>query len=233
MCGRYRLARDDERIAAELGVKLPAEWGEIRVPFRLPRHNAAPTQTLPVVRLGRAGERELVGLRWGLVPSWSRDPASGPHPVNARAETVAVRPAFRDAFRRRRCLVPADGFYEWQPVGRRKQPWLVRRKDGDLFAFAGLWERWHGAGSEPLETFSILVTDANDLLQPLHDRMPVILAPGDYGAWLDVSQFDRARLESLLKPFPAEGLEAYPVSTRVNSPANDDEACSAPTAAPG
>lgn len=228
MCGRYRLSRDQQRVAEHFEIE---DWREIKIPFQLPRFNAAPSQVLPAVRLADDRRRELVGLRWGLVPRWAKAPGVGYRTVNARAETVAVKPSFKDSFRCRRCLIPTDGFYEWQPSGRRKQPWLVRLKTGDLFALAGLWDRWMGRGGEALETFTIIVTDANDLLRPLHERMPVIVEPGDYGFWLDVDHFDQSRLRSLLRPFPSERLEAYRVSPRVNSPQYDDEQCSAPLGA--
>lgn len=225
MCGRYRVNREQRRLAEHFGIP---EGGESQLPLELPRFNAAPSQVLAAVRLDSAGRRELVGLRWGLVPHWAKDRGIGRKTVNARAETVAEKPAFRGAFRYRRCLIPSDGFYEWQAIGRRRQPWLVRLEDGGLFAFAGLWERWRGAAAEVLETFTVIVTDANELLRPLHDRMPVIVAPSDYDAWLDVGRFDRRGLEALLRPYPSEGMVAYPVSRRVNSPANDDPLCSAP-----
>jgi putative SOS response-associated peptidase YedK len=228
MCGRYRLARDDKRIAEHFEIH---DWREIKIPLRLPRFNVAPTQVVPAVRLDSEGRREVVGLRWGLVPHWAKESDAGYRTINARAETVAEKPSFREAFRRRRCLIPADGFYEWQPVGRKKQPWLVRLKTDDLFALAGLWEHWEGKGGEVLESFTVIVTDANDLLRPIHDRMPVILAPADYDAWLDVGRFDRTRLANLLRPYPAEALEAYPVSARVSNPRIDDESCAEPVTA--
>ncbi len=196
-----------------------------------PRWNVAPTQEVPAVR--REGDgRHLVLLRWGLVPFWAGDPSVGARMINARAETVAGKPAFRDAFRRRRCLVPADGFYEWRAEGRRRQGYAIRRRDRAPFAFAGLWERWNGpkggpAPAAPLETVTVITTTANATLAPLHERMPVILDAGDWERWLDPAA-PAAELERLLVPAPDGLLEAYPVGPRVNSVANDDESCAAP-----
>ncbi|MGH6960565.1 MAG: SOS response-associated peptidase, partial [Dongiaceae bacterium] len=182
-------------------------------------YNAAPSQNLPVVRLDRDGRRELALLRWGLIPSWARDPAIGYRTINAKAETVAEKPAFRAAFRKRRCLVPADGFYEWQKIDGGKQPWRITLKDGAPFAFAGLWEHWD-KGGEPVESFTIITTTANALCAEIDDRMPVIIGPADYEAWLAAA--DTAIPQALLQPYPAETMAAYPVGTRVNSPKNDD-----------
>jgi putative SOS response-associated peptidase YedK len=195
-----------------------------------PRYNVAPTQDAPVVRLRADGERAIAMLRWGLVPAWSEGPDSGYRMINARAETVATKPAFRGAFRRRRCLVPADGFYEWRKEGARKQPYRIRLRGGGPFAFAGLWERWspERGDAEVIESFTIVVTDANALLEPIHERMPVILAQSDYGAWLDVQGTEPEAAQALLRPYPPDQMEAYPVSLRVNSPRNDDPECIAP-----
>ena len=156
-------------------------------------------------------------MRWGLVPSWAKDVGIGSRMINARAEGIAAKPAFRAAFRQRRCLVPADGFYEWQKVAGGKQPMLIRLRSGDPFAFAGLWERWRGPDGE-VETGTIITTAPNAVTAPIHDRMPVILDPADYDRWLDPSQPDAA---ALLRPCPDDWLTAIPVSTRVNSPKND------------
>jgi len=211
-------------------------FGVAESPNLMARYNIAPTQAAAVVRLTPAdGGRELVLLRWGLVPSWSKDPATGASPINARADTVAAKPSFRAAFRARRCLVPADGFYEWQaPVSGKgpKQPYLIRRRASDpaqgTFAFAGLWERWQGAG-QTIESFAIVTTDANATLRPIHHRMPVILDPRDYAAWLDC---DNMRAGDLLRPAPDDALVAVPISTRVNSVANDDPGVIEPVAVP-
>jgi putative SOS response-associated peptidase YedK len=195
-----------------------------------PRYNIAPTQEVPIVRRTRDGAgRELILVRWGLVPYWADDVSIGNRLINARAEAVERTPAFREAYRRRRCLVPADGFFEWRKVGKRRQPLLVRRKDGGLFAFAGLWERWKQPDGQVLRSCTIITCPPNELVAPVHDRMPVILDPGDFERWLDP---EAANGRELLKPCPAEWLEAVPVSARVNSPHNDDPECIAPLAEP-
>lgn len=200
-----------------------------------PRWNIAPTQDVAAVRLGEDGARHLDLLRWGLVPHWADDPAIGNRMINARGESVADKPAFRSAFRQRRCLVPADGFYEWKAAGKRKQPHLIRRRDGRPLAFAGLWERWPGPKGaplpQPLETVTIVTTAAAGLIADLHERMPVMLEPEHWGLWLD-PRTPLAMVEALLRPAPAPGLEAVPVSTRVNDVRNDDDACIAPFDAP-
>ena len=172
--------------------------------------------------------RELVWLRWGLIPSWARDPAIGNRLINARAETVGEKPAFRAALRRRRCLIAADGFYEWQRAGARKQPYFIRLRDDRPFAFAGLWESWEGADHSALETCTILTTDANEVMRPIHDRMPVILAPDDYARWLDPAIESPAPLAGLLRPYAADDLTASAVSPHVNSPAHEDPRCIEP-----
>ena len=188
-----------------------------------PRYNLAPTQPVWAVRLNRAGERELVRVTWGLLPAWAKEAKPGYATINARAETVAEKPTFRAAFRRRRCLIPADGFYEWQalPGGHGKQPWLIRAADGGTLWLGGLWERWEG-GDRVIESCTVVVTEANELVRPIHERMPVILPPGSQAAWLDPSARP-ADLKALLVPCPAETLRAHPVGTRVNDPTNDDE----------
>ncbi len=224
MCGRYSLTSPPEAIQRLFRLSGP-------VPNLEPRYNIAPTQEVPVVGLKKDGEaRGLAMLRWGLVPFWSDGPDSRYSMINARAETVRTKPAFRAAFKERRCLVPADGFYEWkaQGSGQPKQPFRIVRADGEPFAFAGLREHWEpkeGAEGEPIRSFTIVVTDANALLKPLHDRMPVILAPEDHETWL---KGDPDEAETLLRPFPAEALSAFAVSTRVNSPRNDDPGCVEP-----
>jgi len=213
MCGRFLLKSPV--------VELQGAFGFVERPNLEPRFNIAPTQTVAIVRLRANGDgRELALVRWGLVPAWAKEPSIGSRMINARAEGIATKPAFRAAFRQRRALVLADGFYEWRKVegAGRKQPMLIRRRDHAPFAFAGLWERWRGPDGS-LETCTIVTTAANALLAPIHDRMPVILGPADHEAWLDPA---RPNGEALLRPCPTEELEAVPVSTRVNSPRHDD-----------
>lgn len=188
-----------------------------------PRFNVAPTQTAPVVRQSEAGERTASLLRWGLVPFWADDPGIGSRLINARSEEAATKPSFRAAFKKRRCLVPVSDFYEWQalPGQKRKQPWAFRVTGVPLFAFAGLWERW-GTPDDALETFTILTGAPNELIAPIHNRMPVIVPPDLYDVWLDPAREKPQDLADVLKPFPGERMQAIRVSTRVNSPANDD-----------
>jgi putative SOS response-associated peptidase YedK len=222
MCGRYSLTTPPEAVARVFAVAGP-------LPNYPPRYNIAPTQQAPVVRLNAEGARELVLLRWGLVPSWSEGPDSKYSMINARAETVAEKPAYRAAFKSRRCLVPADSFFEWQARGKGpKQPYLIRVKETP-FAFAGLWERWEKPGQESIQSFAIVVTEANELMRPIHERMPVILPPSDYSAWLDPAT-PAKDAQAMLRPYDADAMEAYPVSTRVNSPRNDDPDVIAPAA---
>jgi putative SOS response-associated peptidase YedK len=219
MCGRFTQSYSWKEVHDFLNL--------IGEPLNLePRYNLAPTQAAQVVRADEAGKRRLAFLRWGLVPFWAKDPDGGPRPINARAETVAEKPTFREAFRKRRCLVPADGFYEWQKREKGKQPYRIMLKDERVFAFAGLWELWKG--EEEIESFTIIVTDANDFLKPIHDRMPVILDPKDYALWLDPDAHAANDLKPLLRPCPSDKLSAYPVSRFVNSPKNDDPACIEP-----
>ncbi|HEY8393907.1 MAG TPA: SOS response-associated peptidase [Thermaerobacter sp.] len=217
MCGRYTLTTP----AVELEHRFLVRLGEDMTP----RYNVAPGQDVLAVLAGAGGERRAVRLRWGLVPAWARDPKPGP--INARAETAAEKPMFRRAMRRGRCLILADGFYEWQRQGARKRPYLFRLADGAPFAFAGLWERWDGPGG-PLLTCCLLTTRANALVAPIHDRMPVILRPEWEEPWLDPAITDPAKLEPALAPYPAERMSFHPVSTRVNSPLNDDPDCVRP-----
>jgi putative SOS response-associated peptidase YedK len=229
MCGRYNLTTPPEALKGLFGLEGP-------LPNFPTRYNLAPTQPAPVVRLTPEGTRELVLLRWGLVPPWSEGPESAYSMINARAETIAEKPAFRAAFRARRCLVPADGFYEWQAAkGAKgpKQPYHVRLKSGGPFAFAGLWERWEREGQPRVESFTIVVTEANRALRPIHDRMPVILDPADYGRWLDAEKTAAEEALALLKPAPSEVLVAEPVGTHVNNPKHDDPRCIAPLAPAG
>ena len=221
MCGRFTLFEADTILSKEFGVS--------GVPLLSPRYNIAPSQAVAAVRASPAGAgRELALLRWGLIPSWSKDPAIGNRLINARAETVREKPSFRNAFRRHRCLIPASGFYEWLRQERGKQPYYVRMRDARIFAFAGLWDRWESPEKGLIETCTILTTAANAVLAPIHDRMPVILPAGEYARWLDPTLQDADSLAPLLASFPPGEMEAFPVSPRVNAPTTDDEKCVAP-----
>ena len=203
MCGRYALHSLIGDLREHFGL-----FGELD--FQ-PRYNIVPSLHLPVVRQGESG-RELALCQWGLIPAWSKSMPKN-RPINARAETVAEKPFFRGAFRRRRCLVPANGFYEWQRSGARKRPWYVRPRDAGLFAFAGIWDRWDDSG-QTLDTFAIITTSASEAMRPIHDRMPVIVDADEYRPWLETGS------PELLAPYAGE-LAACPVSARVNSPANE------------
>lgn len=217
MCGRYSLSVSPETNAAWFNFHASVET----IP---PRFNIAPTQTAPVVRLDRDGNLEWVSLRWGLVPRWSKDLASGSKMVNARSETVAEKPAFRDAFRKRRCLVPATGFYEWQKLdARNKQPFYIYHHDGQPLVMAGLWESWKQQDEmPPIETFTILTTEANLTMQFLHNRMPVFLQQEQFPDWLRCDSLDNQSTQDLMRPAEESLLVMHAVSRRVNSPASDD-----------
>lgn len=219
MCGRYTLS-DPGDLLQDLGVEHHDET--------LPRYNIAPTQGVLAVRPGDDGAaRQAVTLRWGLIPFWAKDPSIGSRMINARSETVAEKPSFKHALKRRRCLIPADGFYEWTKVGKAKQPYHIHFPDRSPFVFAGLWERWT-RGPEPLETCTLLTTDANGDLRPIHHRMPVILEGQARDAWLDPGIEDSEFLGTLLQPLADGSLELTPVSTLVNSPRNDSVDCLSP-----
>lgn len=211
MCGRFTLALPAETIRDFLALA--------RMPELTPRYNIAPSQPVAVARFDvRLGERSLQFVRWGLVPRWAKDPSIGQRLINARAETLAEKPAFRAPFRERRCLIPADGFYEWQKVDGQRQPFHIRRRDGGPLAMAGLWESWLGPDGETLESCAIITTSANELVQPIHDRMPVLLPEDAFELWLDPTVTDLKRLSVLLRPADPEPLIAVPVSRRVNRP---------------
>ena len=194
-----------------------------------PRFNIAPTQPIPVIRQNpKEPVRELSMIRWGLIPSWAKDPSGAARMINARSETASTKPAFRDALKFRRCLVLADGFYEWQRRGSAKQPYCFEVNDGELFAFAGLWDRWKNPSGLWVDTCSILTTTPNAVTAVVHDRMPVILDPDGYDLWLDPGMQNVAEVSDLLKPYDPRLMRCYPISTRINSVANDDEECSAP-----
>jgi len=225
MCGRFTVAATREDLFDEFGLT--------EAPFDIhPRYNLAPSQIAPVLLRGDDGALRLAGFRWGLVPWWAKDAEIGNRMINARAETLARKPAFRDAFRERRCLVPADGWYEWQKQGTRKVPMWIHLRSRRPFAFAGLWERWRaGRGGDWLNTFAIVTTDAAPSIRHIHDRMPVVLPRGLRDRWLDPGA-DPAELAALAKPYAGDDLEAWPVSTLVNSPGNDVPECLAEVPAP-
>ncbi len=221
MCGRFTLFAPEGMLSRMFHVD--------DVPAMAPRYNIAPSQDVAAARISpESGRRELAMLRWGLVPSWAKDPAAGNRMINARAETLQEKPAFRNAFRRRRCLVPASGFYEWQKQGARKQPWYVSLRDGNPFAIAGLWERRDMEDGSVLETCTLITTAANDVILPLHDRMPVIVAPEGYDLWLSPDLKETAPLAALLRPFPPEEMRAVAVGLRVNDPHHESKDCIAP-----
>lgn len=194
-----------------------------------PRYNIAPTQLTAVIRQHpREPVRTLSMLRWGLIPSWAKDSSTAASMINARSETASTKPAFSDALKHRRCLIPADGFYEWKRSGGSKQPFCFEVNHGELFAFAGLWDRWRDASGTWMKTFSILTTTPNAVTSPVHDRMPVILNPDSYDLWLDPGMKNVAEVSELFRPFDAREMRCYPVSNRVNHVANDDEECSRP-----
>lgn len=234
MCGRFTLATP------------ASEWAALfrldEVPAVEPRFNIAPTQDVDVVRapsglrehpglhLAPAGSpvpREAARMRWGLVPRWAREVGTGQPLINARSETVAEKPSFRDSYRERRCLVVADGFYEWQAAGKRKQPYWIGLSDGRPFGFAGLWDRWKGADGKTVESCVILTTEANEALRDLHDRMPVIVEPEHFDLWMDPDTIPW-ELDPLLKPHDEGDIQFFPVTTRVNYVANDDPPCMEP-----
>ena len=221
MCGRYTQTSTPDAIAQHFHLDEP--------PLFNPRYNIAPSQDVAAIRLNaETAKREGVLLRWGLIPSWAKDPKIGNQCINAKAETVAEKPSFRSAFKKRRCLVIADGFYEWQVQGARKRPMWIGLRDRRPFAFAGLWEYWKPADGEPLETCTIITTEPNDLMATIHNRMPVILAPSSYEQWLNPAFQQVEALNALLRPFPAEHMTAFPVSTLVNNPRHDAPQCLEP-----
>lgn len=218
MCGRYSQTQSAETIKDAFQLTT--------LPDIQPRYNIAPTQPVAVIGV-RDGDRRHRLLTWGLVPSWAKDPSIGSRMINARSETVSEKPSFRAAFKRRRCLVVADGFYEWQRQGqgKPKQPYYFHLKNQRPFGFAGLWEHWSSPDGSEIQSCTILTTAPNALLEPVHNRMPVILAEADYDAWLDPTYYDPKHLQGMLRPFEAEAMAGYEVSTAVNSPTHDSPDC--------
>lgn len=220
MCGRFTLRTSAQQLVLHFSCDISNDLA--------PTYNAAPTQAIAAVR-SQAGSRQFARLRWGLIPAWAKDRSIGSRMINARAETVAEKPAFRAAFRARRCLILADGYFEWQKVGKAKQPYYIRRHDEAPFAMAGLWESWSDPQtSEPLESCTIITTEANQTTRPIHDRMPAILAEPDWRVWLDPQQKTPSVLLPLLQSFDSASMVAYPVDRWVNSPRNNDPRCIAP-----
>jgi putative SOS response-associated peptidase YedK len=217
MCGRYSIAGNPAALGERLGVR------PVVIP---PRYNIAPAQEAPVIM--NYPDRQMRLLRWGLIPAWAKDELTGYKMINARAETLAEKPSFRQPFERQRCLVLADGYYEWKKTGPGKVPHRFALQSGELFALAGLWESWRRPDGRDLLTFTIITTEANSLARPIHDRMPVILRDQDYESWLDPRRTRREELQLLLRPFPPDEMRCYPVSRWVNSPAHDDHQCIVP-----
>ena len=221
MCGRYRLTRSQKQLMDSFDA-----YGEFEV---LPRYNIAPSQPVVTIRQdSHEPVRRFSTMRWGLVPSWAKDPSVGYKTINARSETVASTASFREPFKSQRCLIPANGFYEWKKDGKTKQPYCFEVNNGELFAFAGLWDRWRSPQGEVIESCTILTTTPNSLLSDIHDRMPVILSPDNYDLWLDPGFRDTASVAAMLKPFDSSMMRRYPVSNRVNQVQNDDAECAKP-----
>jgi putative SOS response-associated peptidase YedK len=214
MCGRFTLRKPAERIAREFQLE--------EIPAIEARYNIAPTQNILAIRQSPDG-REAVMCKWGLIPSWAKDASISAKLINARSETVAEKPSFREAFKRRRCIIPADGFYEWQRTGGKKQPFYFKLKDDGLFGLGALWDSWRTPDEESLETCSILTIEANEVLRPVHKRMPVILHSDDYDLWLDEDDRKQELRTELLRPYPASEMTAYPVRTSINSPQHQGE----------
>jgi putative SOS response-associated peptidase YedK len=223
MCGRYTLHHTSKEIAERFGVE-PVEK------LLAPRYNVAPSQIVPVIRRAQPGEdlRKMAGCKWGLIPYWAKDPKIGNNLINAKAETISEKPSFKQAFAKRRCLIPADGFFEWQKRGKApSQPIYVRRRDRGLFAFAGLWEGWKTPEGETVETCTIITVEPNELISTIHHRMAAILKPDDEAMWIDPKSGVDDMLR-LLRPYESNELEAILVSRAVNSPMRDVPALIAP-----
>jgi len=213
MCGRFTID-----IPPEILIEI---FGLVEHPTIHPRYNIAPTQQIPIIRQYADGQNHLDHLHWGLIPSWAKDRSIGSKMINARSETVTEKPAYRQAVRYRRCVVPSSGFYEWKQEGKVKQPWYIRLKDGSPMVFAGLWETWKSSEGEVIESCTILTTASNRLVEPLHDRIPVILHLDEYGEWLDRNTTNPVGLVHLFQSYPADLMEMWPVSPMVNSVKND------------
>ena len=222
MCGRYRLSRRKQLIEEYFDTSpWDDDWS--------PRYNIAPTQLVPVIRQHpKEPIRQISPMKWGLIPHWSKDASIAASTINAKSETAATKPAFREPLKLRRCLIPADGFYEWARKGSSKQPYCFEVNEGELFAFAGIWDGWKDSNGKWVKTCSILTTTPNAVTSAVYDRMPVILDPAHYDLWLDPGMQNVAVISELLKPYDARSMRSYPVSTRLNHVANDDEECTRP-----
>jgi putative SOS response-associated peptidase YedK len=221
MCGRFTLHTPEARIREAFNLEDMDPLGLV------PRYNIAPSQDVPIIRGTEVG-KEMVMAKWGLVPHWSKEPKTGYSTINARIESVAEKPAYRTPFKRRRCLIPADGFYEWKVIDGKKIPHHIHMRDGDVFAFAGLWDRWEGEG-HVLDSCSIIVMPANEVMKPLHERMPAIIAPANYDLWLDLRVTEKEEIMWNLHSTSSSQLMFYPISPLVNSPRHDDERCIHPS----
>ena len=218
MCGRFTQISSSTEIARVFNLAY--------VPHLEPRYNIAPTQKVAgILRSNHESEREFKWLRWGLIPHWAKEQSIGNKLINARGETVAQKPSFRSAFRRSRCLIVASGFYEWQQQKNRRQPFYIQQIDNLPFALAGLWSTWKSLEEETIDTCTIITTEANEIMQPIHQRMPVILESTNYDLWLDPTVRQPELLQSLVIPYDSDKLKAYPVSTLVNNPRNDNPEC--------
>ncbi len=222
MCGRISQTKDVKKLAKRFHIP---DW---KIPNLKSRYNVAPSQEALVIVQRRAGESMMEQFQWGLIPSWAKDPAIGHRMINARAETISEKPSYRSPLKNQRCLIPVDGFYEWKKEGKSKVPYYIRFKSGEPFAIAGLWSCWVSPEGKEVKTFTIVTTQPNDLMRPIHDRMPVILMENAETYWLDPDKSDAKDLVSLLVPCTSDKLEAYAVSKLVNSPANDTPECIAP-----
>ena len=210
MCGRFALDISPDRLIAMFGLAKGVDFA--------PHYNIAPSASVPVIRQSPEGERVADLLRWGLIPHWTKEPSIGNKLNNARAESVTEKPSFRNAYKRRRCLVPASGYYEWQEVpGERKQPWYIRLKYGEPLAMGGLWESWTSPEGEIVRTFCVMTTGPNEIMKPIHDRMPVIIGAVDWAIWLDPQHNDAELVSNLLAPYATNAMEAWPVSRKVSN----------------
>lgn len=218
MCGRFTLTTPASLITQLFHLS--------SIPDLEPRYNVAPSQTIATVAIPSKQEgRQFQWMRWGLIPSWAKDEKIGYRTINARVETLAEKPSFRTAIKQRRCLIVADGFYEWKSEGKKKQPYYFQLQEGQVFAFAGLWDKWQSPAGESIVSCTIITTEANEVVRPVHERMPVILPEKDWDAWLDLSLTEPQEILPLLKPYASEVMQVNPVSLKVNSPAHEGRDC--------